>query len=186
MALVLLCPFLMLIAVFIKLDSPGPAFYLGFRTGQFGKQFRIRKFRTMRVGAETLGTTSVIDDPRVTVVGRCLRHYKLDELPQLINVLIGEMSLVGPRPEVSEHTDAYIGEERVILEVKPGITDFASIRFSNLAEELGTVDPHGEYIRRVRGEKNRLRIRYVRCRSLRTDFKILVHTFLVVLRKIKI
>ena len=124
--LVILAPLFLLIAVLIKLDSRGAVFYRGVRIGRYGRPFKIFKFRTMRPDAEHVGTNVTAHrDPRITRVGRWLRPAKLDELPQLINVLKGEMSIVGPRPEVEEHTAAYSPEERIILSVRPGITDYA-------------------------------------------------------------
>lgn len=175
-ALVMLAPLLAVIAVVVRATSPGPAFYRGWRTGRHGIPFRILKFRTMVQGAEALGTTTRIDDVRITRVGGFLRRWKLDELPQLLNVLAGDMSFVGPRPEVEEHTSAYTEEEREILTVRPGITDLASIRFVHLAEELGRDDPHAVYVGRVRAEKNALRLRYVRERSLAGDLRIVLAT----------
>src|SRR5579862_1823717 len=150
LGLALLSPLLVVIAIIIKLSSPGPIFYRGSRVGQDGKPFRIWKFRSMRVGSEVLGGTTGKDDPRVTSVGKFIRAYKLDELPQLLNVLIGDMSLVGPRPELAEHTSAYEGEEKMILSVRPGITDYASIRFRNLNDLVGSDDPHRVFIDQFR------------------------------------
>ena len=130
----------------------------------------------MRAGAESLGVTTAKDDPRVTRIGRFLRKTKIDELPQLFNVLAGSMSLVGPRPEFEEHTSAYAGEENLILTVRPGITDYASIRFHNLAELVGSDDPHRVFIEKIRGEKNRLRVEYVKRQSFREDLRILFQT----------
>ena len=176
--LVLLAPFSLLIAVLIKLDSQGPVFYRGVRVGQHGRPFRIFKFRTMRADAELLGSTSTgQNDPRITRAGRWLRPLKLDELPQLLNVVRGEMSIVGPRPEVEEHTSAYTEEEKVILSVLPGITDYASIRFFNLNDLVGSEDPRRVFIEKYRAEKNQLRVAYVRNRSFSTDFKIIFLTF---------
>jgi lipopolysaccharide/colanic/teichoic acid biosynthesis glycosyltransferase len=181
--LAVLGPGLLALAVAIRLDSPGPALYRGVRTGRHGAPFRILKFRTMRVDAERLGTTTTVDDPRITRLGRFLRRYKLDEFPQLVNVLKGEMSIVGPRPEVEEHTSEYTDEEKLILSVRPGITDFASIRFVDLAKELGTEDPHRAYVTRVRAQKNQLRLEYVRTRSLLVDARIVLNTFWAIARK---
>jgi lipopolysaccharide/colanic/teichoic acid biosynthesis glycosyltransferase len=181
--LLALGPTMLGLAALIRLDSKGPALYLGRRIGRGGTPFHIYKFRTMRVDAERLGTTTHVEDPRITRVGWLLRKYKLDEFPQFLNVLKGEMSVVGPRPEVEEHTSEYTEEEKAILTVKPGITDFASIRFVDLAKELGTEDPHKVYLTRVRSQKNQLRLRYVRERSLSTDFKIVGLTALAILNK---
>jgi lipopolysaccharide/colanic/teichoic acid biosynthesis glycosyltransferase len=175
--LLLLWPVLLLIAIVIKLDSRGPVFYRGVRTGLNGRPFRIFKFRTMVPNAEQIGSTATARyDPRITRVGRVLRRYKVDEFPQLFNVLSGEMSFVGPRPEVEEHTSVYTDEEKAILSVKPGITDFASIHFRNLGEMLGDEDANAVFIEKYRGEKNRLRLEYVRKRSFLVDMKIIFET----------
>lgn len=174
--LVLLSPFLLAVGLSIKLDSDGPAFYRGVRIGRYGKPFRIWKFRTMDVDTEGLGGTTGKDDPRVTNVGRFLRRYKIDELPQLINVWVGDMSMVGPRPELEEHTSAYAGEEQLILTVRPGITDYASIHFRDLNELVGSENPHRVFIERFRAEKNRLRLAYVKQRSFWEDLRILFQT----------
>lgn len=181
LGLMLISPLLLLIALVIKLDSRGPIFYRGVRTGRYGKPFRIWKFRSMLVGSETLSGTTGKDDPRITRIGGLLRKYKLDELPQLINVLTGDMSLVGPRPELDEHTSAYEGEEKLILSVRPGITDYASVQFRNLNELVGSEDPHRIFIEKFRPEKNRLRLAYVKQQSLREDMKILFKTLACVI-----
>ncbi|MGD0920905.1 MAG: sugar transferase [Terriglobia bacterium] len=176
--MVVLAPLLAVMAVAIKLDSGGPVFYLGERVGLHGKTFSIFKFRTMCVDAERQGTTTADNDPRVTRIGGFLRKYKLDELPQLVNVVRGEMSLVGPRPEVEEHTRAYDEEERLILTVLPGITDYSSVRFVNLGQVLGSENAHQVFVTRYRSEKNQLRLKYVRNRSFGEDMRILALTFL--------
>jgi lipopolysaccharide/colanic/teichoic acid biosynthesis glycosyltransferase len=175
--LLLLSPLLLLLGAAVKLTSRGPVFYRGKRTGLHGEPFRIYKFRTMVADAETRGSTATAaNDPRITRIGRVLRKYKLDELPQLLNVLNGDMSIVGPRPEVEEHTSVYTAEEQVILTVRPGITDFASIRFRDLGQLIGDDDPNRVFIERYRGEKNRLRIEYVRRRSFLVDLQIIFRT----------
>src|SRR6516162_5013844 len=140
LGLVFLSPLFLLVGTSIKMDSKGPVFYRGQRIGRCGKPFRMWKFRTMHPNVQKFGITTGKDDPRVTRVGRFLRRYKIDELPQLINVLTGEMSLVGPRPDFLEHTSAYTGEEELILTVRPGITDYASLRFRNQDELIGSED----------------------------------------------
>ena len=159
----LLLPIFAVVALAIKLDSPGQVFYRGLRAGRHGQPFRIFKFRTMVMNAHNLGgPSSSADDPRITRVGDFLRRYKLDELPQLLNVLKGEMSLVGPRPEVVEEVALYTDEEKRLLGVRPGITDWASIRFRNEGEILrGSVDPHAAYREKIRPEKIRLGLEYV-------------------------
>ncbi|HEX6750220.1 MAG TPA: sugar transferase [Longimicrobium sp.] len=180
---VALSPLLLSVALAVKLDSRGPLFYRGERIGLGGRRFRIFKFRTMRPDAERMGTTTALGDPRITRVGRFLRRYKLDELPQLLNVLSGEMSVVGPRPEVEEHTREYAGDELEILTVKPGITDYSSIRFVALDEVLGSEDPHTLFVTRYRAEKNRLRVEYVRNRSFAEDLRIIFLTLAAVAGK---
>jgi lipopolysaccharide/colanic/teichoic acid biosynthesis glycosyltransferase len=177
LGVIVLSPLLVIIAVAIKLDSRGPVLYRGIRIGKHGRKFRILKFRTMVPDAERIGGTATAHrDSRITRIGHFLRHFKLDELPQLFNVLKGEMTLVGPRPEVEEHTAEYNAEEQVILTVTPGITDYSSIRFIDLNQLLGSQDPNRVFIEKYRSEKNRLRIQYVQTQSLMTDLKILITT----------
>lgn len=178
---VFLAPLFLVVGAAIKLDARGPVFYRSERIGRYGKPFRMWKFRTMYLNSESLGVTTGENDPRVTRVGKFLRKYKIDELPQLINVLTGEMSLVGPRPEVHEHTSAYTGEEELILAVRPGITDYASVQFRNQDELVGSEDPHRTFIEKIRPEKNRLRIAYVKRQSFFEDLKILFQTLLCVI-----
>jgi len=180
LGLVFLAPLFLAVSVAVKLDSKGPVFYRGERIGRYAKPFRMWKFRTMRQNSDELGVTTGKNDPRVTRVGKFLRRHKIDEFPQLVNVLIGDMSLVGPRPEFSEHTAAYTGEEELILTVRPGITDYASLRFRNQDELVGSQDPHRVFIEKIRPEKNRLRVDYVKRQSLSGDFKILIQTILAV------
>ncbi len=181
-AFALLSPLLLAIAVLIKLDDGGPVLYRGVRVGRGGVPFRIRKFRTMVVNADRLGGPSTPDDdPRITKMGRWLRRSKLDELPQLLNVINGEMSFVGPRPEVAQEVAQYSDEERALLSVRPGITDWASIRFRDEGAILrGAADPHEAYRQVIRPEKMRLALEYVRTASLATDVRILVVTLRVV------
>src|SRR6266849_5372263 len=166
------------IAVAIKLDSRGPVFYRGERVGRYGKAFRIFKFRSMRVHLRGPEATSA-NDERITRVGHFIRRYKIDELPQLFNILRGEMSLVGPRPEVQKFVDMYTEEEKAILTVRPGITDWSSIKFHNEGEIVansGYANADEAYRELIRPEKLRLQLKYVRERSLRADFKILCDT----------
>jgi lipopolysaccharide/colanic/teichoic acid biosynthesis glycosyltransferase len=177
-SLILLAPLLLTIALAIVIDSKGPVFYRGLRAGRGGRPFRIFKFRTMVVNADMIGGPSTAaDDPRITGTGGFLRKYKLDELPQLINVLCSDMSLVGPRPEVLDEVRLYTPEEARLLDVRPGITDWASIAFRNEGEILrGSADPHQAYRDMIRPEKIRLGLEYVRNHSLLIDFKILLRT----------
>jgi lipopolysaccharide/colanic/teichoic acid biosynthesis glycosyltransferase len=183
--LLLSAPFWVIIASGIWLSSPGPVFYRGLRAGMGGRPFRILKFRTMVVDAEQKGGgTTALGDSRVFAFGRLLRHAKLDELPQLLNVLFGEMSLVGPRPELLFYTDRYTTEERAILSVRPGITDPSSVHFISLDEIVGARDADRVFEELVLPQKNRLRLEYVRNRSFWGDMRILGLTGWCVVRKI--
>ena len=176
--LILVAPVLAGIALAIKIDSPGPVFYRGVRVGRDGRPFRIYKFRTMVPDAEKLGGPSTAsDDPRLTGMAQFLKKYQLDELPQLINVLKGEMSLVGPRPEVPMYVDMFTREERAILSVRPGMTDYASLWDFHEGEILrGSPDPEKAYMEKIRPEKIRLQLKYVRERSFWVDFRIILMT----------
>jgi lipopolysaccharide/colanic/teichoic acid biosynthesis glycosyltransferase len=182
LALLFIFPFFVIIGIVIKIYSPGPVFYRGIRSGLNGKPFRIFKFRTMVPDADKIGGPSTgLNDPRLTKSGAFLRKYKLDELPQLLNVLAGDMSIVGPRPQVEKYTRLYTEEQKIILSVRPGITDYASIRFINLDEILGDENVDEKYLREIEPEKNKLRMKYVRDQSLTTDFKIIAITILQML-----
>ena len=178
LGLIVVSPVLAAIAVAIKTGSKGPLLYRGRRVGLDGVPFEMLKFRTMVVDADKIGGSSTHeDDPRVTPIGKKLRRYKLDELPQLLNVLKGDMSFVGPRPQVQWAVDLYTPEEREILRVRPGITDEASLKFSNEAEILkGSTDPDKDYIEKIHPEKMRLSLEYVRHRSFSGDLSIIART----------
>ncbi len=185
LVLLLIWPLIAVVAVAVKLSSPGPVFYRGVRTGLWGKPFQILKFRTMVRDAESLGgPTTGTNDRRVTRVGALLRRTKLDELPQFLNVLKGEMSLVGPRPEVLEYTAIYTGEEKCILCMRPGITDYASIEFADLDDRVGNIDPDKYFREHIMPRKTALRVRYVKEWSLGSDFRILWATFCRVGRRV--
>lgn len=178
-ALMVLAPVLLLIAAWIKLDSPGPVFFRQVRVGRHGREFRIYKFRTMRTDAEHLGPQITVGaDARITRSGAFLRHYKLDELPQFINVVLGDMSVVGPRPEVPRYVAHYTEAQRaVVLSVRPGITDLASIEYRDENALLGaSADPQATYIQEVMPAKLALCERYVRTRSLCGDLVIIART----------
>jgi lipopolysaccharide/colanic/teichoic acid biosynthesis glycosyltransferase len=179
-ALAVLSPVLLVLIVLVKLSSPGPVFYFGERVGRNGVPFRIAKFRSMVVGADRIGGSATAnDDPRLTPIGRFLRRYKLDELPQFWNVLKGEMSLVGPRPEVRKFVDRYGPEERRVLALRPGITDWASIWNCDEGSVLaGSRDPEETYSELILPGKLRLQLLYLEDHSVRTDCKILFHTAL--------
>jgi len=178
-ALILVSPVLMALAAIIKITSPGPVFYRGVRIGKEGVPFRIFKFRTMVINAEKLGGSATAeDDPRITPIGRFIRRNKLDEFPQFINVLFGDMSLVDARPEVKKYVDMYSEEEKQILDLRPGITDWASIWNSNEAAVLeGSTNPEKTYEELIRPTKLALQLFYARNHSLAVDVKILFHTF---------
>lgn len=186
--LLLFSPVLACIAVSIRGEDGGPVFYRGERVGRGGKIFRIYKFRTMVVNAETLGPSSTADDdPRITRIGKFLRKYKLDELPQLINVLKGEMSIVGPRPQVQWAVDLYTPLEREILSIRPGITDMASITYANEEEILkGSLDPDKDYMEKIHPEKMRMSLEYVRNQSFTGDMKVIALTIGAILKKCKV
>ena len=177
-ALLVVWPALLVIAILIRREDGGPVFYRGRRVGLDGRAFHIFKFRSMVLNAEKLGPSSTSDrDPRITRIGAFLRRYKLDELPQLFNVLAGEMHFVGPRPEVQKYVDMYTDEEKAILSVRPGITDWASIWNSDEGAVLaGSADPDRAYEELIRPTKLRLQLLYVREQSIATDLAILLCT----------
>jgi lipopolysaccharide/colanic/teichoic acid biosynthesis glycosyltransferase len=181
LGLVVASPALVAIWARIKLDGDGPVVYAGRRVGLDGREFSMYKFRTLVPDADRVGGPNTpSDDPRLTKTGRTLRRYKLDELPQLVNVLKGEMSFVGPRPQVPSEVAGYTTEEREILGVRPGITDWSSLRFHNEGEILaGHADPDRAYAELIRPEKMRLGLEYVRRGTFRDDIKILVQTVLL-------
>lgn len=177
--LILVSPWLVFFTILIKKESPGPAFYRGQRAGKDGRVFRIFKFRSMVIDAEKLGGPSTsADDPRLLRIGKFLRRHNLDELPQLINILKGEMSFVGPRPEVPSEVETYDEETRkIILSVKPGLTDLATLE--NIHEEeilKGSADSHQAYRELIQPQKLRLAKEYVKSRSFWLDIKIILKT----------
>ena len=178
--LLMLLPFLILISLIIKFDSKGPIFYTPLRTGLFNKKFKIFKFRTMYVGADTGADTTSKFDKRITNVGFYLRKFKFDEIPQLINIIKGEMSFIGPRPELPRYTDQYSEEERIILSVIPGITDYSSIFYSKFNEEVDDNDPDLYFEKNILFYKNKLRLKYVFERNLFVDLSIFFKTIFTV------
>ena len=184
--LVFTVPLFLIIVFLIKSDSPGPIFYRAQRAGHFGKPFTMFKFRTMVINADKIGGPSTsADDPRLTKIGRKLRKYKLDELPQLINVFKGEMSIVGPRPEVVSEIDTYdpLIKEK-ILSVKPGMGDLATLSDLNEEEILrGSADPHQTYREKIKPEKIRLNLEYVEKQSFSFDLKIIISIILKIFSK---
>ena len=182
--LVVLAPILIVLAIWIKIDSKGPVFYKQVRVGQNGIDFGLFKFRSMVVDADKKGLITVGGrDPRITRSGYFIRKYKLDELPQLINVLVGDMSLVGPRPEVRKYVDLYTDEQQKVLSVKPGITDYASIEYMDENEILGkSSDPEKTYIEEIMPEKIKYNMKYISNKSLFEYFKIILLTVLKIVR----
>lgn len=177
--LIFTSPVILVIAIIIKLDSKGPAFYRGHRAGKNGTTFRMFKFRTMVQNADKIGGPSTsADDPRLTKIGLFLRKYKLDELPQLINILKGDMSFVGPRPEVPSEVETYDEEiKKIILSVRPGMTDLASLAGFHEEEVLrGAKDPHQAYRELIQPQKLKLAKEYVKIRSFWLDIKIILKT----------
>lgn len=185
MGLIILSPVFAIIAVWVKIDSRGPVFYRQTRVGRGNKDFRLFKFRSMRPDSDKLGLITVGGhDPRVTRSGYYIRKYKLDEFPQLINVFIGDMSLVGPRPEVRKYVDMYTPEQMRVLAVRPGITSLASIRYRNENEILAAAeDPDRCYIECVMPDKLAIDIEYVDRASLWTDIKLIFSTFKEIVSK---
>ena len=181
--LIILLPFMLIIAIFIKLDSKGTVFFKQVRVTKNGREFKIFKYRTMRVGSDKYSQITVGKDDRITKIGLFLRKYKLDEIPQLINVFIGDMSLVGPRPEVPKYVALYTEEQREILKVRAGITDYASIEFSNendiLADEA---DPEKAYIEKIMPRKIELNKKYLSEISVITDINIILLTINTILQ----
>lgn len=180
--IIILSPILLFIGLRVLLDSPGGVFFRQVRVGKKGTNFRLFKFRSMRVGSEAKGQLTVgAADSRITPSGLFIRKYKVDELPQLLNVLIGDMSLVGPRPEVPRYVAMYNAEQRRVLEVRPGITDFASIEYVNENELLAkAADPEKMYIEEIMPAKLKLNLKYIQEQGLATDLSIIFNT----LRKI--
>lgn len=183
LGLVILSPILLLLALLVKLESPGSIMFKQTRVGLNNQDFKLFKFRSMFVDAEKRGQLTVgMRDSRITRIGYFLRKYKLDELPQLLNVLFGDMSLVGPRPEVRKYVDMYTQEQQLVLTVRPGITDFASIKFINENELLAqAANPEEYYIQEIMPHKLELNIAYINSPSVFKDIKLIIQTLLKII-----
>ncbi len=181
--LMILLPLMLIIAVLIKLDSRGEIFFKQTRVTKNGREFKILKYRTMKVGSDKYSQITIGKDDRITKVGVFLRKYKLDEIPQLINVFVGDMSLVGPRPEVPKYVNMYTEEQKEILKVRAGITDYASIEFSNENDILANeADPEKVYIEKIMPKKIELNKKYLSEISVMTDIKIILLTIKKILK----
>ena len=182
--ILLLSPLFLILAIWIKLDSKGPVFYRQLRVGRNNHDFRILKFRSMRVGADKDSLVTIgARDSRITRSGYFIRKFKFDELPQLINVFIGDMSLVGPRPEVRHYVDYWTSEQMRVLDVRPGITDPASIKFRNENELMGQAEePEKYYIEVIMQEKLRIYLEYIDNQSFFGDIALIFKTFFAVIK----
>lgn len=184
LGLLIFSPLFLIVSLWIVIDDPGPVFYRQQRVGKNGKDFGLLKFRSMRVGADKMSLITIGDrDPRVTRAGYYIRKYKLDELPQLWNVLVGDMSLVGPRPEVRRYVDVYTEEQRKVLSVRPGITDYASIEYIDENVLLAqSDDPDKTYIEQIIPAKIALNMRYIEHQTLGEYLKIIFLTLYKIVR----
>lgn len=186
LGIIILIPLFILIAVWIKIDNPGPVFFRQTRVGRYGVYFKIWKFRTMVINAPSLGAAITVgDDLRITRSGKWLRKYKIDELPQLLNVIKGEMSLVGPRPEVPYYVQFYTADQQQVLDLIPGITDPASIKYRNenellaaSAEEYDELSAEDLYIKKVIPDKIHINLEYAREATIFSDFAVILKTIL--------
>lgn len=178
LGILILLPVFLLVVIWIKFDSRGPAFYKQIRVGKDNRDFQLLKFRSMRIGSDKSGLLTIGGrDPRVTRSGYFIRKYKIDELPQLINVVIGEMSLVGPRPEVRKYVELYNADQRKVLSVKPGITDLASLEYFNENELLyQSTNPEKTYVDVVMPHKLKLNLKYIEQAGFATDIQIILRT----------
>ena len=176
--MIILCPFLFLIGLLIALESRGGAFYFQTRVGKDHKTFKLIKFRSMRPGSDKMGQLTVGErDPRITRMGLFVRKFKIDEFPQLINVILGDMSIVGPRPEVTKYVEMYDEVQRKVLSVRPGLTDYASIEYMDENAILAkAADPEKEYINTIMPAKLKLNLKYIDEAGLMTDLKIIFRT----------
>ncbi len=181
--IIVLSPLFIVVALLIVSDSKGGVFYKQIRVGRDNKEFGLLKFRSMRPDSDKNMQITIGNDSRITRIGHFIRRYKIDEFPQIINILKGEMSVVGPRPEVRKYVQMYNAEQLTVLSVKPGLTDFASVEYFNEQELLGKAEnPEEVYINEIMPAKLNLNLKYVKTRGLLTDFKIILQTFLKILR----
>lgn len=178
-------PLAAVIAVLIVVDSKGPVFYRQVRVGRNNKDFRLLKFRTMRTGADKSGLLTVgNDDNRITGVGKFLRKYKIDEFPQFVNILVGDMSIVGPRPEVRKYVDMYSERQMRVLSVRPGLTDYASIKYVDENALLSSSgDPESTYVNKIMPDKLELNLKYIDNLSILEDVKIIFQTIIAIFKK---
>ena len=180
--LIIISPLLILISIFIKLDSKGKILYNQKRVGINGKEFKLFKFRTMKPGSDIKGLLTIGNDTRITRVGNVLRKTKLDELPQLFNIIIGDMSVVGPRPETPNYVELYNKKQKEVLSIRPGLTDYASLEFINESELLAKQDdPEQAYINTIMPQKLSLNIKYIQDQSFLLDLKIIFRTIFKIL-----
>lgn len=183
LGLIILSPLMLIISILVKLDSKGEVLFKQIRVTKNGKEFKILKYRTMKKDSDKFSQITVGKDDRITKVGAFLRKYKLDEIPQLINVFVGDMSLVGPRPEVPKYVNMYTKEQKEILKVRAGITDYASIEFSNENDILANeTDPEKAYIEKIMPRKIELNKKYLSEISILTDIKIILLTIKKILK----
>lgn len=183
LGLIIISPLFLLVALSVVLDSRGSVFYRGIRTGLYGKPFKIFKFRTMVENAENIGGPSTgFNDPRLTKAGTFLRRSKLDEMPQLLNIIRGEMSIVGPRPQVEYYTKQYSEAEKIIFNVKPGLTDWATIEFITLDKTLGDENVDEKYAKEVEPRKQELRMKYAKEHNFFIDLQIIVLTIVTLFK----
>ena len=177
LGMILLSPLFIIVYILIRLDSSGDGFFVQKRIGKHGKAFNMIKFRTMYKNADQKELLTIGKDDRITGIGRSLRRYKIDELPQLANVVKGEMSLVGPRPEVPDYVAHYTAEQKEVLNVRPGITDYASIEYLKESQLLGSVEnPEEIYLKKIMPNKLRLNLKYIRHQSMGKDLGIIMQT----------
>ena len=183
MVLIILSPLFFVISIWILLDSKGGVFYRQVRVGKNQKEFGLYKFRSMKVDADKSGQLTIGEDNRITKSGKFIRKYKIDEFPQLLNIIFGQMSVVGPRPEVPKYVAMYTAEQLKVLDVLPGLTDYASIEYFNEQEVLGkSTDPEKTYINEVMPHKLKLNLKYVKDVSFKTDTKIIFKTLGKIIR----